>query len=113
MSFAKQFLFLIDEKTFVSQKNQKILTNVERFDNINIRDENRFFNRFNKKTYVFDKKNDFDEFDYTFEIDDNVYFNENLKYYNSNHFVDDKKKLVAHFVTSTSTSTSTSKIICR
>ena len=97
LSFAKQSLLLIDENAFDSRKNQKFSINVERFDNV-FRDRN--FRIKNRIYVVNEKKNRLHEKN-IFEIDDDVYYIENLKYYNSNnrnfHFENDEKFIV-HFV---------------
>ena len=78
---------LIDESEFDSQKNQKFLTNVKRFNNV-YRDCNDNKSRFKKWTYVINEneKKNINEIKKKFhEVDNNVYYNKNLKYYYSNN----------------------------
>ena len=100
LSFAKQSLLLIDENAFDSRKNQKFSINAERFDNVfrdrNFRTKNRAYvvNEEKKKENTLHEKN-------ISEIDDDVYYTENLKYYNSdnqNSHSENDEKFIAHFV---------------
>ena len=99
LSFTKQSLFLIDENTFDSRKIQKFSTNVERFDNVN-RDDDK--SRFKNKIYVINEKNENEyEIEKFSQLNDDAYFNDDLKYYDSNNSINDKK-FKTHFVFSTS-----------
>ena len=99
LSFTKQSLFLIDENTFDSRKIQKFSTNVERFDNVN-RDDDK--SRFKNKIYVINEKNENEyEIEEFSQLNDDAYFNDDLKYYDSNNLINDEKS-EAHFVFSTS-----------
>ena len=100
LSFAKQSLLLIDENASDSRKDQKFSINAERSDNVfrdrNFRTKNRVYvvNEKKKKKNTLREKN-------ISEIDDDVYYIENLKYYNSNNqnfHSEDDEKFIAHFV---------------
>ena len=108
MLFAKQSLLLINENGFDSRTDRKFTANFNRFDNAyrgnkffeNVnRDDN---NRSKSKAYVVNEKNKIEITNEVKEIffDNNVYYNQNLKYYNSNNFADDEndEKSKIHFV---------------
>ena len=81
----KKFLLLIDDKNaaFNSRKISKFFSFVE-FDNVKFDNNNNKKNRFRfKRAYVFDKKKDYES--KNSNVDDDVYYNKNLKYYNSNN----------------------------
>ena len=107
MLFAKQSLLLIDENEFDSQKNQKFSTNAERSSNV-YRDYNGNKSRFKKRAYVVNEneKKNINEIEKIFhKVDDNVYYNENLKYYYSNNYNENEKpkSSTIHFVALSST----------
>ena len=104
LSFTKKPLLLIDDKNgaFDSRKNSKFFLLVE-FGNVRSDNNSNKKNRFRfKRAYVFDeekKKNDYES--KNSNVDDDAYYNENLKYYNSNNS-ENEDDFAAHFVVSTS-----------
>ena len=77
---------LINDKNvaFNSRKNSKFFSFVKRFNNVKSNNINNKKNQFQfKRVYVFNKKNDYKL--KNSNVDNDVYYNKNLKYYNSNN----------------------------
>ena len=94
---------MIDDKNdaFDSRKISKFFSFAES-DNVRFDNNNNKKNRFRfKRVYVLDekKKNDYES--KNSNVDDDVYYNENLKYYNSNNSKNENDFAI-HFVVSTS-----------
>ena len=103
-SFAKKFLLLINDKNvaFDSRKISKFFSFAE-FDNVKFDNNSNKKNRFRfKRVYVFDEKKEKNDYESkNSNVDNDVYYNKNLKYYNLNNSKNEND-FAAHFVALTS-----------
>ena len=87
---------------FDSRKNSKFFLFVG-FDNVKSGNNNNKKNRFQfKRVYVFDEKKEKNDYESkNSNVDNDVYYNENLEYYNSNNSKNEND-FITHFVVSIS-----------
>ena len=108
LSFEKQWFQIIDENASDSRKDQKSSRNVERFADNNRQDDNNNARQKNR-IYVVDEDDENEIIDESyakdFHDDQNVFYSQNLIYYDSNNEFDDLENdtVAAHFVVFTST----------